>query len=362
MICHESSKFYNAAIRLSFGCLVELDDKGVITNFNSYIKQIPKTASSRFIDQKWTDVFVPVDERYREFDLSVLFEEAGAKPCKILTVYNETLYIEWKFLRLKDAGPDQDFSGILGAGIDVTQHIELKQQLHHADRLATVGQLAAGIAHEINGPLNNILGYAQLSAKQQDLPEQVYNDLDNIVRLSLHAREVVKKVMLFSRQVPPKHDLVDLNKVIRESLYFTEPLCRQNKITIENRLDEKLPQIVGDFSQLRQVVVNLIVNSAQAMPEDGGKIIVETDHKGAEDVTMVVRDTGLGMSPRVLKQCFMPFFTTKDVDEGTGLGLSVVHGIIKAHNAEIHVESLVNKGSTFMVVFPPAMENGDKNA
>jgi signal transduction histidine kinase len=367
----DKAKFYDVAIQLSFGCLVELKEDGVIVNFDNYIKQIPQNISCTFINENWADIFVPVGEQDREFNLSALLQESMEGACKILTVYDGTLYIEWKFSLIKGADSDQTAFDILGAGIDVTEHIELKQQLQHADRLATVGQLAAGIAHEINGPLNNILGYAQLSSKQQDLPEQVYQDLDNIVRLSLHAREVVKKVMLFSRQVPPKHDLVALNKVIHDSLYFTDPLSRQNKIKIKCRLGDDLPLIVGDFSQLRQVVVNLIVNSAQAMDHHGGHIVIQTHHEIPDRVILSVQDTGIGMTPGTLKQCFLPFFTTKDVDEGTGLGLSVVHGIIQGHNGEISVNSEVGKGSKFIVSFPiapeftspsPIFTGGDKNA
>jgi signal transduction histidine kinase len=355
------SSFYDTFIQLSFGCLAQLNDVGSIISFDSYIDQIPEEVSNTFVGQRWEDIFIPVDERYRKFKLSALIDASSQEPLKILTVYNETIYIEWKFLLNTDSNSSQDIYRLLGAGIDVTRHIELKQQLQHADRLATVGQLAAGIAHEINGPLNNILGYAQLSSKQQDLPEQVYQDLDNIIRMSLHAREVVKKVMLFSRQVTPKHDRIQINKVIRDSLYFTEPLCRQNELKILTKLDEKLPCIVGDFSQLRQVVVNLIVNSAQAMPDHGGMINIETHYENSGNVLLTIQDTGTGMTPETLNQCFLPFFTTKNVDEGTGLGLSVVHGIIQAHNAEIDVESRVKKGSKFTISFPTVTECGEKN-
>lgn len=355
------SSFYDTFIQLSFGCLVELKEDGTIVSFDSYIDQIPEEVSDSFVEQNWVDIFIPIDERHRKFKLSALIGDSFQRPLKILTIYNEKIYIEWKFMLETGSNSGKSIYRLLGAGIDVTRHVELKQQLQHADRLATVGQLAAGIAHEINGPLNNILGYAQLSAKQQDLPEQVYQDLDNIIRMSLHAREVVKKVMLFSRQVTPKHDLIQINKVIHDSLYFTEPLCRQSEIKVVTMLDEKLPCIVGDFSQLRQVVVNLIVNSVHAMPDNGGMINIKTHCESSGNVILRIQDTGTGMTPETLNQCFVPFFTTKKVDEGTGLGLSVVHGIIQAHDAEIKVESQVGKGSRFTVTFPMVSEDGEKN-
>lgn len=230
------------------------------------------------------------------------------------------------------------------------QDSDLQQQLHHAERLATVGQLAAGIAHELNGPLTNILGYAQLASKNEDLPEQVYSDLDNIVRLALHAREIVKKVMLFSRQMPPKREPLCLNKVVRDGLYFTEPLVARSCVETRCHLEDSLPQILGDASQLRQVLVNLVVNAVQAMPEGG--IITITTARDPRGVTLRVQDTGTGMDSHTRENCFNPFFTTKDIHEGTGLGLSVAQGIVEAHDARISVRSQSGKGACFSVFFP----------
>lgn len=231
---------------------------------------------------------------------------------------------------------------------------ELKKQLRHADRLATVGQLAAGIAHELNGPLGNILGYAQLLSKNPDLPDQVYQDLDNIVRLSLYSREIVRKMMFFSRTMPPNIKNVNLNDMVEESLYFTEPYYTKSRVRVIRKLSKDLPTISADPSQIHQVMVNLLVNAVQAMEKKGGQIIVETMFSGAGTVVFTIEDTGTGMEPDALKQCFMPFFTTKDVGKGTGLGLSVVHGIVTAHGGTIEGESTVNKGSLFRIVFPAA--------
>jgi signal transduction histidine kinase len=241
------------------------------------------------------------------------------------------------------------------------KQLELERQLLHADRLATVGQLAAGIAHEINGPLTNILGYAQLSSKQEDLPEQVYQDLDNIVRLSLHAREIVKKVMLFSRQMPPKHSKVNLNNIITESLYFTEPVCSKTDVDVVCDLLPNLPEIMADSSQIHQIIVNLIVNAVQAMPKGGGKIFVKTYIISDNAVGLTIEDNGAGMSSETLMQCFMPFFTTKDVDQGTGLGLSVVHGIIQSHGGNIEVFSNEGEGARFDIMFPVTIRKEENN-
>jgi signal transduction histidine kinase len=226
----------------------------------------------------------------------------------------------------------------------------LRVQLRHADRLATIGQLSAGVAHELNEPLGNILAFAQLARKQPGIPQQTAADLDKIVATSLHAREIIKKLMLFARQMPPQKSRMNLNEVVAEALSFLESRCEKNGVTLERRLAPQLPELVADRSQLNQVLVNLAVNAIQAMPH-GGVLKVSTqasDHQ----VVLIVEDTGIGMSAKVLKKIFMPFFTTKDIHEGTGLGLPVVHGIIVSHGGTIDVQSVPGRGSRFEVRLP----------
>ncbi len=227
---------------------------------------------------------------------------------------------------------------------------KLQEQLRHADRLATIGQLSAGVAHELNEPLSNILGFAQLSIKTPDLPVQIKSDLNYIINASLHAREIIKKLMIFGRQMPPQKLKVNLNKLINEGLFFLESRCIKYGVELNKVLTRDLPLIDADPSQMHQVLVNLVVNAIQAMPE-GGKLIVETRKKNGF-VELRVKDTGTGMSEDIVKQIFLPFFTTKDVNEGTGLGLAVVHGIVKSHNGSIRVDSRPGSGTTFTISLP----------
>lgn len=227
---------------------------------------------------------------------------------------------------------------------------ELHEQVRHADRLATIGLLAAGVAHELNEPLGSILGFAQLTKKCERLPPQADQDLEKIVTATLHAREVVKKLMLFARQVPPNKTEVSLNKVVEEALYFLEAQCAEAGIELVRELTQALPEISADPAQLRQLLVNLVVNSLQAMPE-GGRLTVQTT-AGEGHLSLVVEDTGVGMSPDIMNQAFLPFFTTKDVGEGTGLGLAVVHGIVTAYGGSIGMESEPGKGTRFEVRLP----------
>ncbi len=227
---------------------------------------------------------------------------------------------------------------------------EMEQQLRHSDRLAKIGQLTAGVAHELNEPLGNILGFAQLSSKNSDLPEQVSRDLANIVKAALHAREIIKKLMFFSRQTPPRETPVNLNQLIQDGLYLFESRCAKNGIAITKKFSPDVPAIKADVSQLQQVLTNVIVNALQAMP-DGGELEIATSF-GGDHVLLSVRDSGIGMDQETIKQIFLPFFSTKDISEGTGLGLSVVHGIVKSHGGSIAVKSRPGQGSRFEITFP----------
>jgi len=228
--------------------------------------------------------------------------------------------------------------------------LELEGQLRQADRLAKIGQFSAGVAHEINEPLANILGFAELARQTEGLPDQVVSDLGAIIDSSLHAREVIRKLMFFGRQLPPQMVHLNLNDTVEQALRITESAARRGQVNIERDYDSSLPKIMADPQHVKQVVVNLVANAIQAMP-DGGNVSVSTSsHK--DDAYLIVEDTGPGMEKSVLKQIFTPFYTTKDVDQGAGLGLAVVHGIVKSHGGFIQVDSTPGEGVRVEVAFP----------
>jgi signal transduction histidine kinase len=226
----------------------------------------------------------------------------------------------------------------------------LREQLLHADRLATIGQLSAGVAHELNEPLANILGFAQLLKKDRELPTQASKDLDNIIEASLYARDVIKKLLIFARQAPSQKVNMQLNKIILAGLAFFKRRFEKNSIELDLSLEPHLPEMVADPAQMNQVLINLVVNAIQAMP-DGGNLIVKTTFVD-NSICLSVEDSGVGISEEVQKKIFLPFFTTKDITQGTGLGLSVVHGIVTSHKGTISLQSEVGKGTRFEVRFP----------
>ncbi len=233
----------------------------------------------------------------------------------------------------------------------------LREQIRQADRLATIGHLAAGLAHELNEPLGNILGFAQLSLKIPDLPEQAVTDLDWIVRSSLYAREVIKKLMLFARQAPSQATAVDLNAIVRESIPLLSTRRSEAIVTVESSLSPGTLPVRGDRGQLQQVFVNLAVNAIQAMPNGGVlRVCTASTDSGA---VLLVEDSGVGIAQEIVEQIFEPFFTTKDVGEGTGLGLSVAHGIVTAHGGTIEVDTEPGRGTKMRVTLPPLAEDSD---
>ncbi len=231
-----------------------------------------------------------------------------------------------------------------------SEKTRLQEQLQHADRLATIGKLAAGVAHELNEPLTGILGFAELLKEIPGMPVQATTDIARVEAAALHAREVVRKLLLFARQISPRQDPVNVNRLVREVASFFEARCAQQSIEVRLTLDPNLPAIPADEPQVRQILVNLVVNAIHAM-EKGGCLDVATHHRG-KDILVSVRDTGAGIPDDIQEKIFLPFFTTKDVDQGTGLGLSVVHGIVKSHRGRIKFSSRQGRGTEFRVYLP----------
>ena len=278
----------------------------------------------------------------------------------------EVGYVEEVPYALKDPFLEEEEHLIKAIAREIGDYVErcqvaaesgrLQEQLHHADRLATIGKLVAGVAHEINEPLGGILGFAQLAQKGGDVTDDTRRDLNKIIASCLQAREIVHKLKIFARQTPIEKRWIAVSDVVGEALSFVHGRCVNQGIEVVQQSERDLRQIEGDPVQLKQVLVNLAVNAVQAM-HDGGTLTVTT--RGGDHVVVIeVTDTGTGMSKDVLEQLFNPFFTTKDVGEGTGLGLSVVHGIVNAHGGEIHVETVVGEGSKFTVQLPVSASTG----
>ncbi len=229
--------------------------------------------------------------------------------------------------------------GYEGIGKDMTRLHTMTEQLINHEKMASIGQIAAGVAHEINTPLGIILGYAQLM--QDDFPDnsEVGTNLQVIERQTKACRRIVSDLLKFSRQSESINSCLDLNALIEEVLAVAEHTLNINKIAVERNFAAEPPILVGDAEKLRQVFLNLFINSRDAMAE-GGTLLIKTKRVG-EEILVSVEDSGSGIAEESKGKIFDPFFTTKEVGKGTGLGLSVTYGIIQEHRGTIIVESPV---------------------
>jgi two-component system NtrC family sensor kinase len=232
---------------------------------------------------------------------------------------------------------------------------ETESQLYQSNKLASVGQLAAGIAHEINNPLTGILTFSSLLLSQTDQDPAVREDLETIVRETKRCRDIVKGLLDFSRQVPPRKTNSDINVIVNQALAIVDHELDVANIQVTRGLLEDLPTARVDANQMVQVLINLLVNAAHAIgPKTSGEIFVGSDLttiEGKPHIEIKVADNGCGIPSQHLQKVFEPFFTTRDTG-GTGLGLAVVWGIVNEHGGTISVDSQPKRGTTFTILLP----------
>ncbi|MBK5204258.1 MAG: HAMP domain-containing protein [Polaromonas sp.] len=249
-----------------------------------------------------------------------------------------------------------------------------KAEVAQGEKLASIGVLASGIAHELNSPLTGVLTFTSLMRKKTADGSEDAADLDLVIRETKRCASIIRRLLDFAREKVPEKGFFSLNQVIEDTVRFVERSASLQQIEITTNLDPELPQVWGDADLLKQVIMNLLVNAEQAIGSHGN-IIVESrpyiaaglPKPGVKPFSMVeiaVTDTGCGIPEANLQRIFDPFFTSKEVGKGTGLGLSVSYGIVKAHGGKINVESVVGAGTTFRVYLPVTFPFGetDNNA
>ncbi len=225
-----------------------------------------------------------------------------------------------------------------------------RRQIGQSEKLASIGRLAAGVAHEVNNPLTGVLTFAHLLRDKHEASEQDRRDLDLIIRETTRVRDIVRNLLDFARESPSRRQPLDVNGPARQMLTLLRSQKEYRAIRIEEDLAGDLPAVEADQNQLQQVLLNLALNACEAMP-DGGVLKIRTARRGGE-VIIQISDTGVGIPREHLETIFDPFFTTKPTGKGTGLGLSVSYGIVQQHGGDIEVVSEPGAGSTFTVVLP----------
>jgi two-component system NtrC family sensor kinase len=230
----------------------------------------------------------------------------------------------------------------------------MQNTLTQSQRLASLGKMAAGIAHEINNPLGGILSLSSLALEDMQKNDPNKENVVEVVKQALRCREIVKGLLQFSRQEEGKSEYLKLNQIIDTTLALVEKQALFHNIKIAKNYDPDIPLILGDNSQLQQIFMNIIMNSVEAMEEVGTLSISTYQNKSDEQVVVEISDTGCGVPPENIDRIFDPFFTTKEVGKGTGLGLAIAYGIVTEHQGRMSVRSNVNEGTTFTIAFPVA--------
>jgi two-component system NtrC family sensor kinase len=248
--------------------------------------------------------------------------------------------------------PSGEVNSLVAVMTDISDVAMLQAKLMHTEKMAAVGQLVSGVAHEVNNPLTAIMGFADLLLESPELSGDVREDLQVILQEAQRTREIVQNLLSFARQTPPEKQSVDINKVLRRTISLRAYDMASHGIELLEEFDSKLPEIIGDAHQLQQVFLNILNNACDAVREAGrpGKISISTKQL-AGSLEVLFRDNGPGI--RNADRLFDPFYTTKEVGKGTGLGLSICYGIVREHNGEILCFNNQNaEGATFAIRLP----------
>jgi two-component system NtrC family sensor kinase len=281
------------------------------------------------------------------------------KPAKwfsweFLTKGGEKRFVEVSIAsKLNVEGEAIGFRGIVN---DVTERKAIEQQVLMTSKLASIGELASGVAHELNNPLTSVIGYAQLLIDNKNVPPEVKTDLDKVYQESQRAAKIVQNLLSFARQRKPEKSYFDVNELVQRTLDLRSYELKTSNIGVYVNLEPVLPEIKADYHQMQQVILNILINAEQALAETRrrGKITVTTSAV-KDHVRISIADNGPGVPKENISRIFDPFFTTKEVGKGTGLGLSVCHGIVTAHVGNIYVESEKGKGADFIIELPIAV-------
>ena len=235
---------------------------------------------------------------------------------------------------------------------DVTQRLHLEEQLQQREKLSSIGLLAAGVAHEVNTPLTGVSSYTQMLLNMLPETDPKHALLLKVRRQADRATDIVNNLLNFSRTGSAAEFAgVDIHRVLDDTLQLLEPQLRRSHIEIVRNYAEGLPQVYGNSVKLQQVFTNLILNARDSIANGNGRITLATQN-GDDDLLVEVADTGVGIAPDDIVKIYDPFFTTKGVGRGTGLGLAVTYGIVQEHSGHTSVSSTPGLGTTFRIALP----------
>lgn len=333
--------------------LLSVDKEGVITNWNRTLEELLAIKRSEAIGH-------PIDKIFDNDLITTIHNATSSFSWQLDGTHNiyhykttsrngEELVVNLSLSPLETK--DARLAGSLILIEDITDRVRLEEQLRAADKLSSIGLLAAGVAHEVNTPLTGISSYTQMLLTQTPTVDPKHIVLEKIKRQTMRASEIVNNLLNFSRTGNVEFAELDIHKVLDDTIQLLEPQLRNTQIKLERFYGENLPNTVGNATKLQQVFMNLLINARDAMPQ-GGKLIIQTQYRESA-ILIEIKDTGIGIAPENIAKIYDPFFTTKGVGQGTGLGLAVSYGIIQEHKGRIFVESKPSQGTQFQIKLPP---------
>ncbi len=361
---HDANSFLNNIIMSSADGIVVIDTEGKIVIFNEGAERILGYSAEEMIGNPVALSKVYSPDLAREIMRRLRTDESGP-PGKLTSARitlvnknNEEVPVNFSAAIIKK---DDREVGSVGIFSDLRERLrirreleEAKMQLMQAEKIASLGRLAAGVAHEINNPLSGILIYADMLMKDLSQNPQWSEDLQQIIDQTLRCKQIVTRLLEFSRQSLGQRVVFDVNMIINRSVELLAHQALFHDVDFVLDVHPDIPQMTGDPGQLQQVFTNLIINAGSAMSGKGEITVTSTFDPASEEVVLRFSDTGPGIPPDILSKIFEPFFTTKGPGEGTGLGLSVVYGIIQQHGGTIEVKNLPSGGALFTIVLPLA--------
>ena len=245
-----------------------------------------------------------------------------------------------------------DITGVLWIGRDITKEKELEERAIQSEKLVALGELVAGIAHEINNPLSAVVGFSEILKDSNDLSKEDSQRIEKVYSAALRVSKIIRNLLEFSRKKPSEFRRHNLNEIVDKIIELTEYELHVDNVEVRKEFSET-PSVWCDVTQMQQVILNIINNAHHAITEKGEKGVISLKtYSDDEKVYLEISDTGVGIPEVVINRIYEPFFTTKDVGKGTGLGLSIVYSAVKAHGGDIQVSSITGEGSTFIVSIP----------
>jgi len=357
----KSEQRYRSLIENAEDLIFTVDYKGNFLSINKYGAHFFSRQEEDMVGQNLSEFFSWPSAEVLLRTIQKVFDTMESKQITHMVIIGERqLWFNTKFRRLFDEAGN--IYAILGLSRDITERKQMEEHSYYTEKLASMGTLAAGVAHEINNPLGVILGFTDLLLEKYPPDSQEYDMLKTIEKQGLNAKRVVENLLNFARHKEHKEEIVDINKNIETVLAVMNNTLLLNKISVTKQMQDNLPCITADSGELQQVFFNIITNAIHAM-QRGGALTITTRSYNNDTVEISIADTGHGIKKEHRNRIFDPLFTTKDVGKGTGLGLSVSYGIVMKHGGAITFETKTKEeseetGTAFIIAFPAAETSG----